>query len=327
MIKYSFARFLTPRVLVGELNKMPPLHTPIMDMVYPESAQVNHPFSTIGYEDLPQGIKNIPLISRGSASYALSTDGSKLRFIEPQNLTPSHFVSAATLNDLNNLDITSQQQFVNNKIDRLRRTTRASKEALAAQSLSGKIAYDLRNADGAVEKFTVDFGNIHTVTASKKFDANGTKLSDVITTVGLMIAEIKKKSNATKFEGLMSWNVYAAIAELANNASTKLPVEVKGDSIGIGEAVFHVSSETYYDYSTKQNVPVVGEKKLKLVGIDDGFRFFNCRLDSVAEGFASVPFAVREVKQDDPEGIKLIGQSRPMPIPNVDAICDCTVLQ
>ena len=58
----QFAKFLNPRVLVGELNKMAPLHTPILDLVYAD--QVNHPFSTIGYEDLVSSIKNIPLVSR-----------------------------------------------------------------------------------------------------------------------------------------------------------------------------------------------------------------------------------------------------------------------
>ncbi len=194
MIKYSFAKFLNPKVLVGELNKMPPLHTQIMDLVYPESAQVNHPFSTIGYEDLPQAIKNIPLVSRGSSSYALPLDGSKLRFIEPQNLNPSHFVSAKVLNDLRNLDVTGQQQYLNNKADLLRRATRSSKEAMSIQSLTGKVTYDLRNANGTIEKYNVDFGNIQTVNVAKKFDANGTKLTDVITAVGQMVAKIKEKS-------------------------------------------------------------------------------------------------------------------------------------
>ena len=45
------------------------------------------------------------------------------------------------------------------------------------------------------------------------------------------------------------------------------------------------------------------------------------------EGFTALPFAIREVHKDDPEGINLIGQSRPMPIPDVNAICEATVLQ
>lgn len=326
MIKYSFAKFLNPKVLVGELNKMPPLHTQIMDLVYPESAQVNHPFSTIGYEDLPQAIKNIPLVSRGSASYPVPLNGSKLRFIEPQNLNPSHFVSAKTLNDVRNLDQNGVRQFLNNKVDGLRRITRTSKEAMAIQSLTGKISYDMRNADGVIEKYEVDFGSIGSVTADTKFDAGGAKLSNVITTVGKAVAKIKEKTNATKFIGLIGWDVYGAIADLANTANNNKLVEVKEGSIVIGEVTLYVTSASYYDYKTKANVGVVAAKKMKIIGVDADFRFYNCALDSVAENFAAVPFAVREVPQDDPEGIKLIGESRPMPIPNVDAICESTVL-
>ena len=326
-MKYSFAKFLNPKVLVGELNKMPPLHTQIMDLIYPESVQVNHPFSTIGYEDLPQAIKNIPLVSRGSSSYALPLDGNKLRFIEPQNLTPSHFVSAAKLNDVRNLDVVGQQQFLNNKADLLRQATRASKEAMSIQSLDGKITYDLRNANGAIEKYTVDFGNIQTETVSAKWDASGTKASGVIKDIGKMISKIKAKSNATKFIGLMGWDVFAAITDLVNNASTKLPIEVKEDSVVIGSVTLYVTSASYYDYTSKQNVPAVAAKKIKIIGVDAGFRFYNCALDSVEEGFTALPFAIREVHKDDPEGINLIGQSRPMPIPDVNAICEATVLQ
>lgn len=327
MIKYSFSKFLNPRVLIGELNKMPPLHTQIMDLIYPESVQVNHPFSTIGYEDLPQAIKNIPLVSRGSSSYALPLDGQKLRFIEPQNLTPSHFVSAKAINDIRNLDTTSQQQYLNNKADLLRRATRASKEAMAIQSLDGKLTYDLRNADGAIEKYTVDFGSILTATISIKWDANGAKASAIIKDIGNMITKIKQKSNATRFIGLIGWDVFAAITDLINNASTKLPIEAGTDSITLPGCTLYVTSASYYDWQSKTNVPAVAAKKIKIIGVDDGFRFYNCSLDSVEEGFAAVPFAIREVIEQDPEGIKLIGQSRPMPIPNVNAICEAAVLQ
>lgn len=326
MIKFSFSKFLNPRVLIGELNKMPPLHTQIMDLIYPESVQVNHPFSTIGYEDLPQAIKNIPLVSRGSSSYALPLDGQKLRFIEPQNLTPSHFVSAKAINDIRGLDDTSQQQYLNNKADLLRRATRASKEAMSIQSLDGKITYDLRNADGVIEKYTVDFGSILTAIISTKWDANGAKASAIIKDIGNIITKIKQKSNATRFIGLIGWDVFAAITDLINNASTKLPIEAGTDSITLPGCTLYVTSASYYDWQSKTNVPAVAAKKIKIIGVDDGFRFYNCALDSVAEGFAAVPFAIREVLEDDPEGIKLIGQSRPMPIPNVNAICEATVL-
>ena len=321
----QFAKFLNPRVLVGELNKMAPLHTPILDLVY--SDQVNHPFSTIGYEDLVTSIKNIPLVSRGASSYAMPLDGNELRFIEPQNLTPSHFIGANKLNDMKSFNEGQQKTYILNKVDQLRRTVRASKEALAIQSLTGKIEYGVRNADGAMEKYTVDFGNVQSTTISRKWDASGAKASDVIKDVGAMVAEIKKKSNATKFIGFIDFTTYAAIVDLCNNASTKLPIEVTEDSIVIGAVKLYVTAATYFDYVTKTNKPLIAEKKVMVIGVDDGFRFYNCALDSLEADFAGIPFGVREVLKDDPEGEEIIGMARPMPIPNVNAICVSTCLQ
>ena len=59
---------------------------------------------------------------------------------------------------------------------------------------------------------------------------------------------------------------------------------------------------------------------------DDSFGLFYCALDSLDANFASLPFYVNAVKLDDPEGVKLVGQSRPMPVPNVDAIRKTKVL-
>ncbi|MBQ0167230.1 MAG: major capsid protein [Treponema sp.] len=321
-----FSKFLNPRALVGDLNKMPPLHTPILDLVYPESVQVNHPFSTIGYEDIGTGIKNIPLVSRGASSYAMPLDGTKLRFIEPQNLTPSHFIGANKLNDMKSFSEGQQKQYILNKVDQLRRTVRASKEALAIQSLTGKIEYGVRNAEGVIEKYTVDFGNTKTTTISKKWDAGGAKASNVIKDVGAMVAEIKSGSNATKFIGFIDFDTYAAIVDLVNNASQKLPITVSEDAIIIGAVTLYVTAATYYDYVAKANKPLIAAKNVMVIGVDDGFKFFNCALDSLEADFAGIPFGVREVPKDDPEGVDLIGMARPMPIPNVNAICVSTCL-
>ena len=64
-----------------------------------------------------------------------------------------------------------------------------------------------------------------------------------------------------------------------------------------------------------------------VIGVDDGFRFYNSALDSLEADFAGIPFGVREVLKDDPEGEEIIGMARPMPIPNVNAICVSTCLQ
>lgn len=322
---FSFKKFLNPEAIVDMVNKMPELHTQVIDLVYPASAQENHPFDTIGYADLGPSVKNIPLVSRGGQSFPLAPEDGKLRFIDPANLNPSHFISAADINRLRNMPMISQKVFIEKRIDQLRRSVRKSKEALAIQSLTGKISYDLVQGSD-YEKYKVDFGTTASFTPAKKWDASGATPGAIIETIGGMIAKIGEKSDATKFIGFIDAATYAKVCDLFSTTSANLPVRISTDSIVIGNATLYVTSAKYYDYTTKANVPLIAAKKIKIIGVDDGFSFKNCALDSLDASFAGIPFGVREVSLDDPEGIKLIGMARPMPIPNVNAICDATVL-
>lgn len=326
MPDFNFKKYLNPQALAGALNKMPPLHTPIMDLIYPESAQVNHPFDTIGYEDLASTIKNIPLVTRGGQSYALSLDDNKLKWIDPANLNPSHFVKAADLNRLRNLPDQAVQAYINKKIDKLRRAIRKSKEAMAAQSLGGKISYDLSTRNGGIVKYEVNFGSVQTHTISTKWDAQGATPGKMVADLGKMMGKISAKSDAARFIALVDFDTFGVMTDLCGQAKSTLPIVVSTDKIKIGSLEIYPVAGTYLDYSTGNTVPVVAAKKIKVIGLDDNFQFFNCALDSLDANFAGIPFGIREVKKDDPEGIDLIAMARPMPVPNVDAICDATVL-
>lgn len=210
-VNFSFKKYLNPAALTGTLNKLPPLHTLILDTIYPASVQINHPFDTIGYEDLQATCKNIPLVTRGSESYALALDNNKLKYIDPANLTPSQFISASDINRIRNLPGASQQQYLQNKIDRLRRATRASKEAMAIQSLSGALSYDVRTANGGIQKYSVNFGTPATVTISKKWNANDATAAGMISDIGKIIAKIKEKSEANDFVGFVDFTTFAAM--------------------------------------------------------------------------------------------------------------------
>lgn len=325
--KISFKKFIDPKALVPEMNKMAPLHTPVLDLIYPAGVQINHPMSVVAYEDIVTKAKNIPLITRGSSSYSLKADGGKFAFIMPQELKPSKFISDATLNDLRALGEGAQKQFALNEVDKLRRATRASKEALAVQSLTGKIAYPIRNDNGEFEKFEVSFGTPKKVTLSKKWDDTSYVAASLVADVGKMVAEINKDCNATKFVGFMDFDTFAAIAKLCMNCGDKLPITVEKDKIIISGVELYATAETYYDYVSKKNIPVVQPKFIKVIGVDDGFKFFNCSVDSAEANFQPLPFVVKELRKEDPDGLKLIGNSKPLPAPNADAICDCQVLK
>ncbi|MCL2210210.1 MAG: major capsid protein, partial [Treponema sp.] len=108
--------FLKIEALVGTLNRLPPLRTFIMDLIYPESVRFNHPFDRLVHSDLGLPTKNIPLVTRGSVSYAVTPDPTELKQIDPANIAPSIVVDASDLNRLKTLGFAQQQQWIERKV-------------------------------------------------------------------------------------------------------------------------------------------------------------------------------------------------------------------
>jgi hypothetical protein len=319
-------KFLVVQALVTTLNRLPPLRTFIMDLIYPEAVRRNHPFDRLSYSDLQLPTKNIPLVTRGSVSYAVMPDPNKLTQIDPANLTPSITLSAADVNRFNTLNINGQQTLVDNYIDKLRRLVRKSTEAMAIQSITGKIEYDIRTADGTMDIYKVDFGTPKAVSVSKKWNDPSAKAGDIVAGVGQIVSDMKKTSEGTEIVHLIKSDVYAALVNLAGTLNNSDLIKVFPDHVLIGNAKFIICEAAYYSYKTKSFVDAIPNKTVVSIARDDAFSLFYCALDSLDANFASLPFYVNSVKLDDPEGVKLIGQSRPMPVPNVDAIRTTQVL-
>jgi len=321
-----FKNFLIVNALVTTLNRLPPLKTPVMDLVYPEAVRRNHPFDRLSYSDLQLPTKNIPLVTRGSVSYALTPDTTKISQIDPANFTPSIAVSAADVNRFRSLNPAGQQTLVDGYIDRLRRSVRKSTEALAIQSITGKIEYDIRTADGTMDVYKVDFGTPKSVAISKKWDDPATKAGDIVAGIGQIIDSVQKTSEGTDIVHLIKYDVYAALVSKAAALNNSDLIKVFPDYIQIGNAKFVICAARYYSYKNKGYVDAVPDGTVVSIARDDAFALFYCALDSLDANFASLPFYVSSVKMDDPEGVKFIGQSRPMPVPNVDAVRTAKVL-
>jgi hypothetical protein len=321
-----FKRYFTLAMFVTALNRLPPLHTFIMDLIYPEPVRRNHPFDRIAYSDLGLPTKNIPLITRGSSSYAMPLDPNKGAIIDPANFTPSKTMTAADVNRFRSLSAGGQQQIVDNIIDSLRRTVRKSTEAMAIQSLTGTIAYDIRNGDGAMDIYKVQFGSIKTIPVAKKWNDPATKAGDVVATIGQIRQDLQKTSEGSDIVHLIGFDVYSALVTLSGAQNNSDLIKVFPDYVQIGTDKFYLCSAQYYSYKDKTWVPAIAAKTVKSIARDDLFGLYYCALDSIKADFAALPFAINPVELDDPEGMKFIGNSRPMPIPNVEAIRDTVVL-
>ena len=320
-------RYFKVEALVTTLNRLPPLKTLVMDLIYPESVRKNHPYDRLSYSDLQAVTKNIPLVTRGSASYPLTPEKTKLTQIDPANFTPSITLSAADINRFKSLTGGQQQTLIDNNIDTLRRAVRKSTEAMAIQSITGKIQYDIRNADGTMDIYEVDFGEPKSINVDKKWNTSGTKAGDITASIGQINKSLQETSDGTDIVHLIKWDVYSALVNKAGDLQNSELIKVFPDHIQVGSAKFILCAPRYYSYKTKGFVDGIPDKSVVSIAKDDAFALFYCALDSIDANFASLPFFVNVVELLDPEGAKVIGQARPMTLPNVKAIRKTQVLE
>jgi hypothetical protein len=313
-------KFFTLDFLVNALNRLPPMRTPIMDLIYPESVRFNHPKDKLAHADLGLPEKNIPLITRGSSSYPVPLNKTALKVIDPANITPAKTVGAYEANEMRSHSLAQVQQFVNLRIDELRKIVRNTTEAMAQQSITGKIEYPIRTADNTLDVYEVDFGTPKSVPISKKWNAPGITIGEIITDIGKIFDSLQETTYGSDIVFLCGYDVFSALNNVAAQNKNSDLIKTLGDQIQIGNAKFIICNAMHENLKTKTNVKAIPAKKVVVIAKDDSFRLAYCALDSFAANHAALPFFINTVEEKDPEALRLIAQSRPMPIPNVDAI-------
>lgn len=310
------------------VERLPVMKTPALDLLYPEANRRNHPLPIISYRDLMPQSGNIPLVKRGSQSYKLA-EGSSLSAIEPQPVNPSSFMDAVDINNLMMFEgkpdgRANQQTFIANRIDALRRRCRDTAQALAIQSVSGGINYDLRGPDGQMLKFTIDFGTPASVDCPMKFDATGIKIGHIIAQGSLMRAKLQSQGFGNDIVFLAPSDVYAAIVNVFP-ATWKPEYDTDGFLVLAPNMKVAQFDYQYYDFTSKASVGLAA-KTLVAWDRGSGHSLIYAAVDDVDANFIASPFWAKAVKSDDPSGWNVIGQSKPIPVPNTKGIATSVVL-
>lgn len=320
-------KYFTPQAIVDSLARLPSLKTPTMDLLFPVSQNVPRPL--IGYRDLGLPTGNIPVVRRGTASYPLGAQEGSINYIEPQPVSPSEFLKGSDVNNLRMLNESSIQQEIDNVFDRLRRACRATAEALAIQSLTGKISYFMRADGGATIPYEVEYGTIGDASANvtTKFDAAGAKSSTVIKGIAAILEVLKDKVDGNAIEILSGFDTFAALCDLAGATSNRSVMEATQTGINVGGGfTIRLFANTYKNLSSGAAVPVVPAKHLLVVDKEAGFKMLYAALDSMEAGQQALPFFATYEEKKDPSGINIIGESKPLPVVNVKGIVKAQVL-
>ena len=314
---------ITPKAVREELNKLAAIQTPVMDDIYPASSRDTYPFDTIKIEEVTAIAKAVPVVARGSASITLGGGSTAQSEIEPLPVLVNKTISAADLNRIKALSSTGQRVWLRNTIDYIRKTTRKTAEALCAQSLSGKIEFAMKTDDG-IDTYSIDYGS--PLSVSDTLDIANASLAEVYLYLSDLAQKIEENGGGSDIQFRVGRTAYAGILKLAIGVDKPgIDLQIGQNSITIGGYVVKRYASRYYDPKTKQYKDVIGPKVIKAVAMDGGFAFRYLAIDDVDAGLQALPIWINSVKQSDPSGYKVIGQSKPLPIPAVKSICDGAV--
>ena len=325
---FDLTKYFTLDQNIDRLERLPVINSPIMDMVYPEAKRTNYPRSIVALKDLPKEVKNVPVIMRGTQAVPI-TDKKSASGYEPFPIEVSMTLTAADLNDLIAAGFTSNAQAeIDQKVDRMRKASHATTEALAAQSLTGKIQYSVRGvlADNS-ELYTADFGATKTYTPAKAWNNSSVTIADIIKDCLAM----GDKMRGNGYGNTLAVLVNSTVFNLVINQILKLPSNVLNISVSDNAIVFpgfrlYRLASTYYDYKAKQDTSVIPDGKACAVALDAPHWLPYCAIDDIDAQLAPLPFFSKAVKIENPSAWELYGKSKPFPVPIVDAICWASIL-
>jgi len=321
----NLRQLFSPKAVAEAIKRLPKLETPVMDSIYKDRR--SWPFPMIGRSEIAKTIGNQPVVRRGSPSVNVSGGELSIDFIEPQPVDLSVHVTAAELNNLKMLNSSGLSAWRDAKIADLRAMVRATAEALAAQSLTGKIQYPMKY-EGGYTYYEVDFGETLSYTPSKTWDT--AEIQDVLLDLVNMNTQIKRSQGyggkTRIFAGAKAFVEIAGKVISLSAGASRITARVTEQAVEVAGFRIELINTSYEDHKAGVHKPVVDDKKIVMIATDAPFRFYYLAIDDLDAGLQAMPLYVKPIKEDDPSGYKLKGMSKPLPIPVPKAICWAQVL-
>jgi hypothetical protein len=314
---------ITPKNVREQLNKLPPLKTQVLDDIYQSSVRDVHYSNTIDIEEVSAIAKAVPVVARGASSYALRGDSGSQSQIEPLPIVVNRAVLATELNNLKSLTSQGQQIWLRNKLSYMRNVIRKTTEALAIQSLSGKISFAMKTESG-LDTYVVEYGDVLSVDSN--FNWKNATIGSIFIDLSTMAESIEENQGGTEVVFRAGAKVFAKLLNIVSDAkNNSIEAKVKGNTIFIGGYEIVRYSNRYFDPKDKEYKPAIEDTKIKAIAKDGGFALRYLAIDDVEAGLQPLPIWLKTIPLQDPSGYKVIGHSKPLPIPNIKAICDANV--
>ncbi len=312
-----------PKIVAEVIKTLPPIRTKVLDDVY--ARKVTHPFPQIGIKEVQDVAGAVPVVRRGAPGVPVSGGDVSISYIEPQPIKVTDSVTAVDANNLKSMGSQGYRAFLAQKLDTLRRKIKATTEALAAQSITGKISYPIRLENGKDDTYEVDFGSPLSYTPPKTWSS--ADLRDVFSQLVEIEAVLQEEGIANS---VTFWAGKSAFMELVGkiqslNSNTVPKPEVNGNKINLFGYEIEMVNQKYRlpDGTLK---PVVPDNKIVAFDKNAGFTLFYLAIDNFKAGLQAVPMFISSYQTQDGSSFVVQAESKPLPVPIVKAICWATVL-
>jgi hypothetical protein len=298
-----------------------------MDTVYVDRPQ--HSMPVIGAQEVMGNSRVLPVVRRGAAGTPLITDNLNVNYLEPMPIKPTVVLTGVELNNLQLLSNVSLSQWAARKTDEMRRAVRRTTEALCAQSIRGVIAHPMKTDGGGDATYQVDYGSTHNYTPATLWSAAAAGAKDIYEVLLGMRAEIRKDGWGGRLKIWAGTKAYLALLKLLDTATPADKIglrmaETGGILVG-GEFRVELLDDAYEDPLTKTMSSVIDPLQVVMIALDGGHRLFYAALDDLDSNLLPMPLFIKATSSEDGT-MRLRGESKPLPAPNVRAICWSTVV-
>jgi hypothetical protein len=331
MPELNLRQHLTPAAIARVLDRQPPIYRPFRTAMF--AASQTHALPMIALSEITRVVRNVPVVRRGTQAVPLQQHQLDQTYIEPQGIDVSSFVTAAELNNWRILSAQSVQQMVDSKLQHQIQTTRLTTEALCAQAATGTISYPMKIDGGGVDTYEIDYGSTLTFTPGVLWDHEDATIEAIYLDCVAMDELIQAKGYGAQIRMFAGAKVVATCIKLANSGARNNAIEIRVERSGQGENFvrgvwvggYYLEHRTggYYNASgtwTKS----VADTDICAFDAQAGHGFWFLALDDLDAGLVAMPFFALPENKRNPSGVEIVGRSKPLPAPVVNAICWCT---
>ncbi len=321
----ALKRVFQPKTIAETLKSLEPVPSVLTQVVFADKK--NHPMPVIGIDEITETTGTLPLVKYGENPVELDEGNRVITLVEPEPISVKKVIRPREVQMLSSMLGQGLKQYATDQIDRFRRKIQTTINALCGQALNGKLNHPVKT-DVGTETYEFTYGNIQTYTPANTWDsANANPLVDL----DKMMTQLQKKNVNGPYVVLAGVQAYQALLKYLEEKGnvvianyTKIDEQAKVPYIEYYGFKIYKVAETYTDVNGTTKY-VIDPKSIVMVG-ELPFKLRFLSLDDVEYGMVAMPMLVKVVKDPYGKSLTLLAESKPFPIPKVNAIIKAQVL-